>query len=44
MFLDDTKLNLGYHVLLTIIEINTKFVWVYALKNKQATSILEVLT
>jgi len=44
MFFDNAKINLGYSILLNIIEINTKYVWVYALKNKQEKTILEILT
>ena len=44
MFFDNAKINLGYSILLNIIEINTRYVWVYTLKNKQAKTIVEILT
>ena len=44
MFFDNAKINLGYSILLNIIEINTKYASCYALKNKQAKTIVEVLS
>ena len=35
---------LGYSILLTIFQISTKYAWCYALKNKQAKTIVEILS
>ena len=43
MFLKNADLNLGYHILFNIIEMNTKYVWVYALKDKQPQTIVDIL-
>ena len=43
MFLKNADLNLGYHILFNIIEINTKYVQCFALKNKQTQTIIDIL-